>query len=236
MTDPWVEAAQNWYNLAYYQVVDGFTPIEVDGQTGWGTMYAFTRALQYELGISPRSDTFGPGTLTALSTFGTVNSSNPPASGKTNVIRIAQAALYCKGYNPGNGAITGVWDTATQNAVKAMRSDLGLGATSSDLTPKLFKFLLTMDAAKLLPGGDSVVRQGQQAMNARYLSRRDFYAVPADGYFLRDTHRALLFALQYEIGMADGTANGNFGPGTKSGLQTQANLGIGATNGSKFFV
>lgn len=45
-----------------------------------------------------------------------------------------------------------------------------------------------------------------------------------------------MFALQYEIGLADGVANGNFGPATKSGLGTQANLSSGATDSSKHFV
>ncbi|MGZ0712564.1 glycoside hydrolase domain-containing protein (plasmid) [Coraliomargarita sp. W4R53] len=118
----------------------------------------------------------------------------------------------------------------------ALRNDLGLGASSSDLTPKLFKFLLTMNGAILGSGGDSVIRDGQRAMNARYLSRSDFYVVASDGFFTRDTYTALMFALQYEIGMVDGTANGNFGPGTKSGLQTQANLSVGSTDTTKYFV
>lgn len=235
MADPWVQASQVWFNHTYGGLT-GFQPLTVDGQSGWQTMYALTRALQYELGISPLSDNFGAGTLSAVTAFGSLTATNPnTAANPSNIVKIAQAGLYCKGYNAGNGQITGQWSAATQLAVSNLRTDLGLTA-SATLTPKMFKFLLAMDAARLIAGGDSVIRQGQQAMNARYQNRRDFYLVPADGYFLRDTHRALLFSIQYELNMVDGVANGNFGPGTKSGLQQQANLSQGATDTSKFFV
>ncbi|MBZ4487140.1 DUF1906 domain-containing protein [Microbacterium sp. cx-55] len=236
MSDPWVVETQLWYQNTY-GALPGFQQIVVDGQAGWQTMYALTRALQYELGLTSLSDNFGTGTLSTLTTFGSITATNPSTqTGPSNIVKIAQGALYCKGYNAGNGDLTGTWSATTQSAMTALRNDLGLGATSSELTPKLFKFLLTMDAAKLLPGGDSVIRDGQRALNARYLSRRDFYVVATDGHFLRDTHRALLFALQYEIPMADGVANGNFGPGTKSGLQTQANLSVGSSDSTKYFV
>ncbi|MFF2272072.1 glycoside hydrolase domain-containing protein [Agromyces sp. NPDC058136] len=231
-----MENTQNWYNVTYGNS-PGFAPIFTDGLTGWEVMYALTRALQFELGIAPLSDTFGDGTLAALTSFGSITSTNPDTSNTpSNIVKIAQGALYCKGYNAGNGALTGIWDATTQSAMSDLRNDLGLGPSSNVLTPKLFKFLLTMGAATLLDGGDPVVRDGQRAMNARYLSRADFHVVPADGYFLRDTHRALMFALQYEIGMVDGQANGNFGPGTKSGLQAQANLSVGSTDSSQYFV
>lgn len=236
MTDPWVLTTQSWYN-ATYAARPGFEVIVEDGQTGWDTMYALTRALQAEIGIDSLSDNFGPGTLAALTRFGPITATNPSTEERpANIVKIAQGALYCKGYNSGNGDLTGRWDTTARAAMTALRNDLGLGASSSDLTPKLFKFLLTMDAATLVDGGDSVIREGQRAMNARYASRADFYIVPSDGYFSRDTHGALLYALQYEIGMDDATANGNFGPGTRSGLQAQANLAVGSADTAKFFV
>jgi peptidoglycan hydrolase-like protein with peptidoglycan-binding domain len=45
-----------------------------------------------------------------------------------------------------------------------------------------------------------------------------------------------MFAIQYEIGMADGVANGNFGPGTQAGLQAQGSLSQGSTDSTKYFV
>ena len=236
MTDPWVQATQDWYNNTYAGR-PGFSSVSVDGQPGWQTMYALTRALQSELGLTSLSDNFGAGTLSALTTFGSISASHPnTSSAPSNLVKIIQGALYCKGYNAGSGALTGQWSSTLQLAVTNLRSDLGLSTSASDVPPKLVKFLLTMDAARLLPGGDSVVRAGQQLMNSRYMNRRDYYLVPADGYFLRDTHRALLFALQYEIDMADGVANGNFGPGTKSGIQQKANLTVGTTDSTKAFV
>ncbi|WP_309735689.1 glycoside hydrolase domain-containing protein [Microbacterium sp. SORGH_AS_0428] len=223
-----------WYNTTYGNRA-GFQTITVDGQSGWQTMYALTRALQSELGITTLSDNFGAGTLAALTSFGAITAANP-ASTPANIVKIAQGALYCKGYNAGNGALTGVWDAMSRSAASSLRGDLGLSSGSSDLLPKLFKFLLTMDASVMTSGGDSVIRAGQRAMNARYFSRRDFYIVAADGHFTRDIHRALMFSLQYELNMDDGVANGNFGPGTKSGLQSNANLSVGSTDTSKYFV
>lgn len=238
MGDPWVEATQLWYNTTYGNRPGlGFPYITVDGQTGWRTVYALTRALQYELGLTTLADSFGPATLAALTTYGTISSTFPDTSNApSNIVKIVQGALYCKGYNAGNGALTGRWSPTMELAISSLRQDLGLAGSPTVVPPKLVKFLLTMDAARLLSGGDTVIRAGQQMMNARYLNRRDFYLIPTDGYFLRDTHRALMFAIQYEIEMDDGVANGNLGPGTKSGLQQNANLSVGSVDSTKCFV
>lgn len=236
MSDPWVKNTQTWYNATYERRA-WLKRIAVDGYTGWETIYALTRALQWELGLTDFSDTFGPGTLAALMKFGTINASNPnTSSSASNIIKIAQGALYCKGYNAGSGKLTGKWDASTQQAATALRNDLGFGSTSSDLHPKIFKFLLTMDSALLADGGDAVIRSGQRAMNARYLGRSDFLIVPADGVFQRDVHRALLYAMQYELGLDDGVANGYLGPQTKSKIGSLAGIGEGSTDSSKFFV
>ncbi|MBD8478952.1 glycoside hydrolase domain-containing protein [Microbacterium sp. CFBP 8794] len=233
MSDPWVSNTQKWLNINFSPKA-GFSRLDEDGVSGWQTMYALTRSLQFELGVSPLSDNFGAGTLAALTSFGSLSASNP---GKiSNIVKIAQGALYCKGYNAGNGGFTGLWDATTQQAVTSLRSDLGLGVSSSDLHPKIFKFLLTMDAATLVANGDSVIRAGQRAMNARYINRRNFYVVPTDGVFQRDIHRALMYAVQYELGLDDDTANGNFGPTTKSKIQSLANIGEGSVDSSKYFV
>ena len=193
MGDPWVEATQLWYNTTYGNRPGlGFPYITVDGQTGWRTVYALTRALQYELGLTTLADSFGPATLAALTTYGTISSTFPDTSNApSNIVKIVQGALYCKGYNAGNGALTGRWSPTMELAISSLRQDLGLAGSPTVVPPKLVKFLLTMDAARLLSGGDTVIRAGQQMMNARYLNRRDFYLIPTDGYFLRDTHRAL---------------------------------------------
>ena len=233
MSDPWVKATQQWYNAEYHESLG--PTLSEDGIPGWATVFALTRALQHELGMTSLADSFGPGTLAALTTFGDITPTNP-GSQPSNIVRIAQGALYCKGYNSDNGALSGNLNSTTQLAVRNLRVDMGLAAGTGTIPPKVMKALLAMDATQLLPGGDPVIRLAQQSLNARYLHRRDFYAVPTDGHFLRDTHRAMMFAVQYEVGLDDGVANGNFGPTTKSKLQQYGGLTVGSTDTTKFFV
>ncbi|PEA54066.1 hypothetical protein CON64_14525, partial [Bacillus pseudomycoides] len=56
-----VLAVQTWL-YDHYRTVDGFQPPLLNGKTGWSTMYALTRALQHELGITTLADAFGPTT------------------------------------------------------------------------------------------------------------------------------------------------------------------------------
>lgn len=196
-------------------------------------MYALTRALQYELGITARSDNFGSGTIAAVNAVAHIGA----GTANDNLIRIAQGGTYCKGYDVGTaGELTGAWGSTAQTALNRLRSDIGLASRTSGLDGKLFKALLTMDAYTLLSGGDAQVRAIQRALNGRYVERRDFFIVPADGHMSRDLQKAMLLAVQYEIGMADGVANGNFGPGTKAGLESQAALSLGDSDSSTYFV
>lgn len=225
-------ASQAWLN-ATYDDNPGYQPIEVDGSTGWQTMYALTRALQIELGISPTSTSFGPTTLSQLtSQVGSVGSSTVAA--RPRVVGILQCALWCKGY--WGHTTFGEWDPSLNSSIASLRGDMGLDYLQTTVSPKMFKSLLTMDAYSLVGGGDATIRSIQRWMNGRYLTRADFFVVPCDGIYSRDVQRGLMYSIQYEIGMADGTANGNFGPGTKSGLQTQANLSLGSSDSTKRFV
>jgi peptidoglycan hydrolase-like protein with peptidoglycan-binding domain len=226
--------AQEWVNAICYGV-PGYNPAPEDGETGWSTMFAFTRALQHLLGITALSDTFGNGTLSALtSQFPVIGESTPtpgnPATTASKVVGIMQAALWCKGY--WSAADFGVWNVDTGNSLESINSRIGLTA-SRNLTPKVFKSLLTMDAYVVVGSGTSANREVQQWLNSRYLSRADYYVIPTDGYYSRDVQRGLMFAIQYELGMADGTANGNFGPGTQSGLQTYGNFSVGAVDSTR---
>lgn len=233
MSDPWVTATQNWLN-ATYTGVPGWNPVTVNGKTGWPTMYALTRALQHELGITSLSDNFGPGTLAALSAQGNVG----PSTANKNIVRILQGGMYCKGYNGGNGELDGIYSSVTKSGVTSLKSDMGLSTASTNVQPKVFKALLTMDAYVLLAGGSAQVRNIQRNLNGRYFNRQDFYVIPADGNYSRDVQRGLMLALQYELGMADGVANGNFGPGTQAGLAAQANFGVGNSDAvtGKYFI
>ncbi|MBT0771303.1 DUF1906 domain-containing protein [Kineosporia sp. J2-2] len=230
MADPQVEYAQAWLNDTYGGV-SGWVTVTEDGITGWNSMYAIRRALQIELGVSPLSSGFGPATTAAFTAkIGRVDANTTSA----NLLRIVSAALWCKGYS---GIYQGATPTfaAIEYAVSQIRGDLGL--TGAFIDVKLMLSLTTMDAYVLLSGGTDPVREVQRWLNATYSGRADFALVPADGIFSRGVATALYFGVQYEIGMADGTANGNFGTGTRAGLRTTAaQVGAGSVDGTQRFV
>ncbi len=152
-----------------------------------------------------------------------------------NLLKILSACLWCKGY-------PGLWTGATvafstmSASVGSIRNDLGLGPANPYVDVKLMSSLMTMDAYIRLGSGSDRVREVQQWLNATYINRAAFALVPCDGIYSRQVQTAQLFGLQYEIGMADGTANGNFGAGTRDGLRAQAQVGPGSVDGSKRFV
>ncbi|GHF90319.1 MULTISPECIES: glycoside hydrolase domain-containing protein [Amycolatopsis] len=224
MADEMVRRAQRFVNDVYGSRI-GMT-VEEDGLTKWEVMYALTRALQSELGISPVSNSFGPTTLATLTArYPKLNFGTMPSA---DFCRIIQSALYCKGYD-GDG-INGAYGPRVQAAVTKLKEDMGVGTVfpGSDLTPKVFKGLLTMDAYVPVGSGSATVREIQQWLNGRYIGRRDFFVIPCDGHHSRDVAKSVLFAIQYELGMADGTANGVFGPGTQAGLK-QHTVSLGST-------
>lgn len=229
MADLWVMNSQKWVNTKYASV-SGVPHLTEDGVTGWGTMYALTRALQHELGITALSDSFGPATQSAYaSKVGSITKSS-----KANLIGILQCALWCKGYT--GGTTIGTWDDVIAVSIGNVRTDIGLAAGNA-VDVKLMKSLLTLDAYIRVGSGTDVIRAGQQWLNSRYTNRADFFIIPTDGRYTRDVQKGLMLAIQYEIGMADGVANGAlFGPGTQAGLRDQAMLSSGSTDGSKRFV
>lgn len=229
--DWWVYDAQVWLNGTY-----GHDPRYVlapeSGQTGWSTMFSLTRALQIELGITETSDSFGPTTLSRLTVqVGSVDAST--VATKPNIIGILQAALWCKGY--WGSAPFGAWDSDVADAVAGLRADMGLSAIAS-VPPKVFKSLLTMDAYILIGNGTAKVRDIQRWLNGRYFNRADFFICPCDGIYSRQVQQALLYAIQYEIGMADGVANGNFGPGTRQGIRDYGQISLGSSDGTRKMV
>lgn len=229
MVDPWVLASQIWVNSTY-STVPGFVPAPTSGKTGWDTMFALTRALQHELGIASLSDTFGPTTMSYLtSQHGAIDA----GTSNTNVIAIMQCALWCKGY--WGGTTFGTFDPDVAAGLAEMKGDMGLAATAS-LPPKAFKSALTMDAYVVVNGGSSSVRAIQRWLNGQYFSRLDYQIVPCDGWFSRNVQQGLMLALQYELDMDDGVANGSFGPGTQAGLRSHGNFGLGATDNATAFV
>lgn len=210
--------------------MDQWIEVPLTGRTGWSTMYGLTRALQIELGITTLSNNFGDGTLAALAAQfsqidGSTTSSDPEKLKR--IVTIIQGGLYCKGYNP--AGLDGNFGPGCAAAVNSMKTDMGFTTTSpGTVTPKIFKGLLTMDAYVLLPGGTAAARSVQQWLNNTYLGRKNFFVMPCDGLYSRNTQKALVYALQYEIGMNDATANGNFGPGTRDGVRDHGTFTQGA--------
>lgn len=215
MVDQWVLASQKWVNSTY-EGISGYVSAPETGVTGWGTIFALTRALQIELTITDRSDNFGAGT------YSTLNSKYPSVTDGTpnkNIIAIIQCALWCKGY--WGGTTWKTFDSQTSSAIAKMRTDMGIGAAAA-ITPKIFKSLLTMDAYIATSGGTALIRTIQQSLNSRYLSHADYYIIPCDGHFSRDVQKGLVFALQFEMEIVDGVANGEVGPMTRSKLKDNA--------------
>lgn len=213
MADELVRRAQRFVNS--YNV-PGIPKVDEDGQTSWTIMYALTRALQYELRMDTLSDTFGPLTLSTLqSQYPVINGGNTQA----NVNRIVQSGLYCKGYD--GGEIDGTFNDRVSAAVTKLKQNMGVDAAypGDGVTPKVFKALLTMDPYVVVEDGTEQIRSIQQWMNARYINRANFFIIPCDGNFSRDVQKALLFAIQFELGMSDDVATGAFGPMTQAGLR-----------------
>ena len=236
MADPQVRRTQQWLNTTYASRA-GWVPLEEDGLTGWGTIYGLRRALQAELGISRLASGFGPATTSAYKNkIGTINAS---FKGPQNILCILSGALWCKGYTAvtlNSGASFGF--DALAGSVASVREALGLGTGAPGVDVKVMASLLSMDAYEVLGayGGTSAIREVQRWLNGTYRNREDFALVPCDGVHSRSVQTALLLALQYELGMADGVANGNFGQGTKSGLRAKANISVGSTDISNRFV
>ncbi|MEO5535272.1 MAG: hypothetical protein ABIR17_09095 [Pseudolysinimonas sp.] len=205
--DVMVAATQTWIN-SHYSTVSGIPHLDVDGQTGWTTVNALTRCLQHELGITALSDSFGPTTLSYLtSQIGSVSSSTTNA----NVLGIMQGGMWCKGYV--GGYQFGDWSLSTElnDSLPQLRQSMGLGYIAA-LPPKAFKSLLNMDSYTTRPSGSSDSTTAQRWLNGTYYGRADFFIIPCDGIYSRDVQKGLMLAIQYELGMADGVANGNFGP------------------------
>ncbi|MEU2238288.1 glycoside hydrolase domain-containing protein [Streptomyces sp. NPDC018338] len=219
MADEMVLRAQRFINTTYGNGATlGIPKLEENGRTGWVVMFALTRALQYEMGITALSNNFGPTTLSTLqSKYGKLDETTIPSA---NFCRVIQSALYCKGYD--GGEIDGTYNARVRAAVTNLNENMGVSVTypGSSLWPKVVKGLFNMDAYVTVNNGSESIRAIQQWLNGRYVLRKDYYVIPCDGHHSRDVAKSMLLAVQYELGMADGVANGAFGPGTQAGLKS----------------
>ncbi|MFF1375695.1 glycoside hydrolase domain-containing protein [Streptomyces sp. NPDC058308] len=216
MADDMVLKAQMFINS---YGVDGIPDVEENGRTSWAVMYALTRVLQHELGLTPLSDSFGRATLAALrSRFPVIDANTRHEA----IYRVVQSALYCKGYDGGD--IEGTYNPRVAASVTRVKQNMGVSAVypGDGVTPKVLKALLTMDAYTVVPGGTEQIRTIQQWLNSRYVGRQNFFIIPCDGNFSRDVQKALIYALQFEMGMSDEVATGAFGPATRDALRNNS--------------
>lgn len=176
--DPMVYLTQVWLNQEYGDV-PGFGEVEVNGKTGWDTVYGLLRALQHELGITDLANNFG-------STTERLYSQNPlhRQDGVTNrKFAILQGALWCKGYSPGyhlrenaDGTVEfdEVFDAGVEAAVIELKQDAGLTNPDGVVTTNVMKALMSMDSFKLLTGQlkITVTNQGFETITSAMLNIR----------------------------------------------------------------
>lgn len=224
MSDRMVKEVQQWLNdtyPAYFKydergMENGSYPIEPDGYTGTKTVKALVMAVQIHYGLTPVDGIWGNATSAACATL---------KKGVTDetIIRIAQGGFYCKGYNP--GGFDGIFGTGMGNAIQEYKEDLGITG-NGEMGPEVFKSLLTTDPSVLVTGGRSAVREAQQYLNRNYyfLYKASLGYIPTSGIYERKTSKALIYAIQKEIGT---TADGALGPNT---FKMFPSISVGCTN------
>lgn len=198
---------QQWLNSTYGSRA-GYIRVKEDGLPGTAMSQALVSAMQIELGLGTITGVFGDQSMTACD-------ASPLSAGSTgNRVKILQYGLFSKGYNPGSAS--GTYTPATESAVERVQTDAGLSGSQVSGTAKgmQVKAVLGVDEYKLIPGGDTQVREIQQKLNRQYLDYSGLCA--ADGVYGRSTATQLIYALQAEEGLPIGVANGNFGPTTQT--------------------
>lgn len=212
--DEMVLRVQRWLNQEY-SLIQGFEKIPENGKTGWSTMYGLTRALQIELGIKNPVNNFGPSTASAYKNWGEMQLGSVPTNSKgKQIVYILQGACYCKGYHP--GGFDGIFGQGLKTAVQNLQTDANLPVKDGKVYDYIFKAFLTMDAYKLTPSGNPKIREIQQALNYNYFTTAGVQ--PTDGFYQRNTNKALIYGLQTEIGIAPDKQTGSIGPATTAGL------------------
>ena len=203
--DPKVLEAQQWLNETYGGKYYYYN-IPEDGKAGYLVVDALIQALQIELGMGyDANGTFGPTTKSLCPTL----SKDSPGS-NSNIIRILQHGLFCKGYGAYDDY--GIFGDQTDKAVKKLQSDVGLDSTGV-VNTMIFKAILNTDPYVLSPyGGDANIRFIQQSLNKYY--NKYFDLIPCNGIYERATNKAMVCALGAEEGLAASVITGTFGPST----------------------
>lgn len=213
--DVMVLATQKYLNENYGDK-SGYNVIDENGITGWTTIYALTRALQIEFGISVPADNFGNATTAAFNQRypNGIKEQEAGAEETSRVYAIVQGALWCKGYSTGAGMITEHFYGGTGAAIKKLKQDAGFENPDSTITLNIMKALLSMDQFRVIysQGGTSTIQSIQQQLNRKY---EDYIGlIPCDGLYGRSMSKALIVVLQVIEGIS--TPNGNFGDQTKA--------------------
>ncbi len=212
--DQMVLATQKYLN-ENYSGKSGYNTIAEDGITGWSTIYALTRALQIELGLSAPADNFGNASTNAFKQkYPNGVKEQESGAGKTSrVYAIIQGALWCKGYSTGANKITEHFYSGTGFAVKSLKQDAGFENPDSTVTLNVMKALLSMDQFRVIysQGGTGTIQSIQQQLNRKY---EDYIGIiPCDGLYGRNMNKALIKVLQVIEGLS---ADGVFGNQTKA--------------------
>ncbi|GHH83633.1 hypothetical protein GCM10018793_46210 [Streptomyces sulfonofaciens] len=223
MADAKVLEAQQWVNATYGNV-NGYVRCPEDGRTGWSTMYSLVMGLQHELGIDPVVASFGPTTLAKFAALGEIGFE---WDANRNIVAILEHGLFCKGYWAVEPDSYGWFTGVTREAVKSLRSNMGIPEGEGTINAQIAKCILNMDAYVVVAGGTDKIRSIQQWLNGRYWQRPAYSIGPCDGIYSRDVQKSLMIALQYELGLEP---TGNFGTGTQAGLKAhpvrEGNSGI----------
>lgn len=206
-------ATQKWLNKTYGNVPN-FNKVNENGKTGWPTIYALIKGLQYELGIPLMSGSeaaFGDKTSELFDSKITNKLTN---GYKNNTVQLIQGAFWAKGISP--EAFDGQYSNKTTNAIKMLQQSAGI-PEDGKLNAELAKALFDMSAFSLVAGGDAKIRQIQQYLNAHY---HDVTGIlPTDGIYQRSTNQALIYGVQVELGLK-GVANGFWGPATSANYRS----------------
>ena len=181
--------------------------ITVDAKASTRLCRELIRALQIELGVTLGENesygNFGPKTENLCPIL------YKGCTIKAEIVKILCHALFCKGYST-----TSIYDTFNsyvEAGVVDLQLDIGLEPTGK-VTPKLFKAILNTDGYKCAFNGDNHVFMIQKNLNHDYWDYSGIIA--CDGRFSRDTNKAIIYALQKEVGISADQATGTFGPST----------------------
>lgn len=205
--DPLIKAVEVWLNDNYSNH-PSFDYLKPEGSPGNTVVGRLIMALQIELGISNPVPSFGPGTEQAFQNIS--RDGFPDEEERHNLVYILQGAFWAKGYSP--GTFDGKFNSSTESAIHRFQSDVGFDETTGIIDAKLMKALLNTDGFRIAFNGNPIIRTIQRILNTEYAGGYFDY-IPTNGIYERQTNRALIYALQIEIGLGN-VANGSYGPAT----------------------